>query len=65
METETKIDKKKYEGKIIRILSQDIEGMMNIYPGLTKIKGVSWSLSNAICKKLNIEKRKKIGELTS
>jgi len=66
METEkTNIDKKNYEGKIIRILSQDIEGMMDIYPGLTKIKGVSWSLSNAICKKLKIDKKKKIGELTS
>ena len=50
--------------KIIRILSKDIEGDMKIYPGLTKIKGVSWGLSNAVCKKLKIDKNKKIGFLT-
>ena len=56
---------KKYEEKIVRILSKDIEGNMKIYPGLTKIKGVSWSLSNAICKTLKIDKNKKIGSLTN
>ncbi len=57
------MENQKYEGKIIRILSQDIEGNMKVYPGLTKIKGISWSLSNAICKKLKIDKNKKIGDL--
>ena len=54
----------KNEGRIVRILSKDIEGKMNIYVGLTKIKGISWTMSNAICKKLGIEKTKKIGALT-
>lgn len=54
----------KAEDKIIRILGKDIEGRMSIYSGLTKIKGISWSMSNAICKKLGIDKRKKIGSLT-
>ena len=54
-----------YEGKIIRILSQDIEGKMKVYPGLIKIKGISWAMSNAICKKLDLDKNKKIGSLTS
>lgn len=58
-------ERKQYEGKIIRILSQDIEGKMKVYPGLTKIKGISWSLSNAICKKLKIDKNQKIGNLTN
>ena len=52
------------EFKVIRILSKDIEGNMTTYSGLTKIKGVSWGLSNAVCKKLKINKNKKIGELT-
>ncbi|MBI2045260.1 30S ribosomal protein S13 [Candidatus Pacearchaeota archaeon] len=52
------------EERLVRILSKDIEGKMNVYAGLTKIKGISWSLSNAICKKLGIDKRKKIGFLT-
>lgn len=54
----------KYEDRLVRILSEDIEGKMKVYAGLTKIKGVSWGLSNAICKKLNIDKNKKIGLLT-
>jgi len=52
------------EDRVVRILSQDIEGKMSIYSGLTKIKGVSWSMANAICKKLKIDKKKKIGSLT-
>jgi len=55
---------KEYEEKIVRILSKDIEGRMKLYPGLTKIKGVSWTLSNAICKVLKIDKDRKIGSLT-
>jgi len=55
---------KKEEERIVRILSKDIEGGMKLYPGLTKIKGVSWSLSNAVCKKLKFDKLRKIGSLT-
>lgn len=50
--------------RVVRILSKDIEGGMGIYAGLTKIKGVSWALANAICKKLGLDKRRKIGSLT-
>jgi len=53
----------KNEEKIIRIMSKDISGHMKIYAGLTKIKGISWSFSNAICKSLKIDKNKKIGDL--
>jgi small subunit ribosomal protein S13 len=59
-----KIDDKKYAEKIIRILSEDIEGGMTVYSGLTKIKGVSWSLANATCKILKLDKKRKIGSLT-
>jgi len=58
-------NKQKYEDRIVRILSKDIEGGMKIYPGLTKIKGMSWSLSNAICKILKIDKNRQIGSLTN
>ncbi len=57
-------EEKKYEEKLIRILSKDIEGNLNVYVGLTKIKGISWSLSNAICKLLNLDKKRKIGSLS-
>ncbi|MBD3247653.1 30S ribosomal protein S13 [Candidatus Pacearchaeota archaeon] len=52
------------EKKVLRILSKDIEGGMTLYSGLTKIKGISWSMSNAICKKLGLDKKRKIGTLT-
>ena len=54
----------KNEERMIRILSTDIEGKMKIFPGLTKVKGISWSLSNAVCKVLKIDKNRKIGSLT-
>lgn len=69
MEQEQKIkqdeENKKYEERIVRILSEDIEGGMNIYSGLTKIKGISWSFSNIICRALEIDKSRKIGSLTN
>ncbi len=61
---ENKAVQQKSQERIVRILSKDIEGGMKVYPGLTKIKGVSWALSNAACVLLQIPKTKKIGELT-
>lgn len=54
----------KDEGRIVRILSSDIEGNTAVYAGLTKVKGISWTFANAICKSLNLDKNKKIGSLT-
>lgn len=48
---------------LIRILGKDIPGSKNVYAGLTRIKGVSWSISNVACIKLGIDKKKKISEL--
>jgi len=65
MEAEQKQQKQeKQEERVVRLLSEDIEGKTQLYPGLTRIKGVSWSLSNAICKILKFDKTKKIGALT-
>jgi len=61
---EAKQEQKKQEERIVRILSKDIDGGMKIYPGLTKIKGISWSFSNAICHALKLDKNRKIGSLT-
>ena len=55
----------KYEDKIVRVLSKDIEGRNTIYHGLTKVKGISWSMANAICNALKLDKKRKIGSLTS
>jgi len=59
-----KTNEQKYEEKLVRILSKDVEGKLKIYVGLTKIKGISWAFSNTICKKLNLDKNRRIGSLT-
>lgn len=51
-------------GSIVRIASTDIPGHFNIYHGLTRIKGVSWSFSNAICLVLGMDRKRKISTLT-
>ncbi len=56
--------KEEMEEMIIRILSTDIPGDKNVYAGLTRIKGISWSFSNAVCKTLGIDKKKKIKDLS-
>lgn len=48
---------------IVRIVQTDIPGNKNILVGLTYIKGVSWAISNALCKILKIDKNKGISEL--
>jgi len=50
--------------QLIRIMSTDIPADKDIYHGLQKIKGVSYSFSNALCYKLNLDKNKKIKDLT-
>jgi small subunit ribosomal protein S13 len=59
-----KVKEELLEEAIIRIQSFDIPGSKNILSGLTRIKGISWATSRAICKKLNIPKEKKISELS-
>ncbi len=54
----------KQEEIIIRILATDIPAHMKLYPGLTRIKGVSWSFSNALCQVLKMDKNKKVSELS-
>lgn len=71
---ETKLGKKeeikekpKHEAKqetLVRIAATDIPSRLSVYAGLTKIKGISWSMSAAICRTLNIEKNRKISSLT-
>ena len=62
-ENKTEIKNQNTE-RIVRILSRDIEGGMTVYAGLSTIKGISWAFSNAVCRKLGIEKSKKVGELS-
>jgi len=51
-------------GRIIRVLQTDISGNKNVYAGLTRIKGVSWAISNAVCIINNLDKHRKMEELS-
>ena len=64
-EKEKEKPKKIEEASIVRILHTDIIGRKQLYTGLTKIKGVSWSFANAICNKLCLDKKRKISSLKS
>ncbi len=50
--------------KLVRILGKDIRGDKKTYVGLTRIKGISWALSNAICKKSGVSHDKRIQDLS-
>ena len=63
IEKEKNMQEKESRFQLIRIMGTDIPSNKNIYSGLTLIKGVSWSFSNALCNKLKINKNKKISEL--
>jgi len=52
------------EKEIIRLVGIDVPGNMTVYSGLTKIKGISWAFSNAICHKLKIDKKRKMADLS-
>jgi len=64
MEEKAKQEQGKREESLIRILSTDIPGNKKVYVGLTRIKGVSFSFSNALCHVLKIDKNKKIISLS-
>jgi small subunit ribosomal protein S13 len=51
------------EESLVRILSTDIPGSKKIVIGLTRIKGVSYSFSNAICHLLGLDKNRKVSTL--
>jgi len=54
---------KKELASIVRIVQTDIPGHKNLLTGLTYIKGVSWTLSNATCKILKMDPQRKISDL--
>lgn len=59
-----KHQEEEFSETLVRIFGYDIPGSKNIYSGLTRIKGISWSISNALCKHLQIPLTKKISELS-
>lgn len=72
MEETSKIvkEKKKFEKKeqddvtLVRVLGRDIRGDIKLISALTKIKGISWAFSGAVCKILKLDKNKKIQDFS-
>ena len=59
------VEEQKQELKyFVRIANADLDGNKPIYKALTKIKGINFTFSNAICNVAEIEKTKKTGYLT-
>jgi len=56
-------ENKKEFVSIVRIVQTDIPGNKSVLVGLTYIKGISWAISNAICKILKINPNLKISSL--
>ncbi len=48
---------------IVRVAATDLDGSKPIVQTLTKIKGVSFSMANAVCVVTNMDKNKKTGSL--
>jgi small subunit ribosomal protein S13 len=64
MEKQKPQETKKDYGSLIRIMQTDIPGNKRVLVGLTYIRGINWSISNALCKILEINSNKKISELS-
>ncbi|MBI5872396.1 30S ribosomal protein S13 [archaeon] len=49
--------------QIVRLLSTDIDGTLNIGNALMRIPGIGFGISNAVCRILDINKQLQLGEL--
>ncbi|MFH0752650.1 MAG: 30S ribosomal protein S13 [archaeon] len=57
-------EKPKEFKQIVRIAETDVLGGRPVLMALKQIKGVGFSIANAVCNVLNLDKTKKVGELT-
>lgn len=48
---------------LVRVANTDLDGSKNLFVGMTKIKGVGFMMSNAICKVLKLKRDTKASEL--
>jgi len=52
--------KKEEDVILVRVLGKDIRGDIKIRSALTKVNGVSWAISNAVCKVLELDQDVKL-----
>ena len=50
--------------EMVRLLDTDIKGGIKTLNALTKVYGVNYSLANALCNLMNLNKHQRIGELS-
>jgi small subunit ribosomal protein S13 len=57
--------KEKHEehAELIRIKGSDVDARKQVIVGLTKIKGISWSFANALCRIVKVSPTKRISDL--
>ncbi|HDL02401.1 MAG TPA: 30S ribosomal protein S13 [Candidatus Pacearchaeota archaeon] len=64
------VEEKNYKQKkeehvvLVRVLGKDIRGDIKINSALTKINGISWGLSNAVCKILGLDRTRYIQDFS-
>jgi small subunit ribosomal protein S13 len=63
-EKKSLISKEAVYGKIVRILQTDVPADRTLYAGLTRIKGISWFISNAVCMNAKMDRTRKIDSLS-
>jgi small subunit ribosomal protein S13 len=65
-ETENKKHRVKEEDDItlVRVLGRDIRGDKKLGSALTQISGISWTLANAICKVLKLDRTQRIQDVS-
>ena len=56
--------KKEEDVVLVRVLGRDIRGDIKIKSALTKINGISWSISNAVCKILELDQNMRIQDFS-
>lgn len=64
MEEKKNYRKKEEEVSLVRVLGKDIRGDIRIKSALTKINGISWAVSNAVCKILELDESRKIQDFS-
>ena len=54
---------KKDDVTLVRILGKDLRGDLKLISALTRIDGISWTFSNAVCKILKLDEDKVVQDL--
>ena len=64
MQSDTMVQDTKETRRIVRILTTDIDGSLNVERALRKIRGVSFMFSKAVCIATGTDSRRKVGQLS-